>query len=43
MLGGFFVIEVPDLETAIEWAARSPSATYGSIEIRPTLPTPPAD
>lgn len=42
MLGGFFVIEVPDLDTALKWAARSPSATYGAVEIRPTLPPPPA-
>ena len=42
MLGGFFVIDVPDLDTALEWAARSPSATCGSVEVRPTLPPPPA-
>lgn len=40
MIGGFFVIEVPDLDTALEWASRSPSATCGSVEIRPTLPPP---
>jgi len=38
MLGGFFVIEVPDLDAALEWAARSPSASYGSTEVRPVLP-----
>lgn len=37
MLGGFFVIDVPDLETALEWAARSPSSSYGSTEVRPVL------
>lgn len=42
MLGGFFVIEVPDLDTALEWAARSPSSSYGSTEVRPVLPPPPA-
>jgi hypothetical protein len=42
LLGGFFVIDVPDLDTAIEWAARSPSASCGAVEIRPTLPPPPA-
>ena len=41
MLGGFFVINVPDLDTALEWAARSPSSTYGSTEVRPVLPAPP--
>jgi hypothetical protein len=37
-LGGYFVIEVPDLESALEWAARSPSASYASVEVRPVLP-----
>lgn len=37
-LGGYFVIEVPDLDTALEWAARSPSASYGAVEVRPVLP-----
>lgn len=37
-LGGYFVIEVPDLETALDWAAKSPSAIYSSVEVRPVLP-----
>ncbi len=37
-LGGYFVIEVPDLDTALAWAARAPSATYASVEVRPVLP-----
>ena len=37
-LGGVFVIDVPDLDTALEWAARSPSAVVGSVEVRPVLP-----
>jgi hypothetical protein len=41
-LGGFFVIDVPDLDAALEWAARSPSASYGSVEVRPVLPPPAA-
>jgi len=41
MLGGFFVINVPDLDAALDWAARSPSASYGAVEVRPTLPPPP--
>jgi hypothetical protein len=40
-LGGFFVIDVPDLETALMWAAKCPSATSGSVEVRPLLPPPP--
>ena len=35
-LGGTFVIEVPDLDAAIAWAERAPSAMYGDVEIRPT-------
>jgi len=42
MLGGIFVINVPDLDTALEWAARSPSSTSGSTEVRPVLPPPPS-
>lgn len=38
MLGGFFVIDVPTLDAALEWAARSPAAGYGSVEVRPVLP-----
>lgn len=37
-LGGYFVIEVPDLDAALEWAARAPSASCGSVEVRPVLP-----
>jgi len=41
-LGGYFVIEVPDLDTALAWAARSPAATSGSVEIRPVMMGPSA-
>ncbi|HEY6761269.1 MAG TPA: YciI family protein [Baekduia sp.] len=37
MLGGYYLVDLPNREAAIEWAARVPSAPYGSIEIRPTL------
>ncbi len=42
--GGYFVIDVPDLDTALDWAARAPCALTGSVEVRPVLPpmTPPA-
>jgi hypothetical protein len=39
-LGGYFVIEVPDLDTALSWAARSPNASAGATELRPVLPAP---
>jgi hypothetical protein len=35
-LGGFAVLEVPDLDAAIAWAARCPAAGYGAVEVRPT-------
>lgn len=39
-LGGYFVIDVPDLDVALEWAARAPSASSASVEVRPVLPPP---
>ncbi|MFO1036707.1 MAG: YciI family protein [Geminicoccaceae bacterium] len=36
-LGGFFVIEVPDLDSALDWAERCPGAATGAVEVRPTL------
>jgi hypothetical protein len=37
VLGGFYLIDVPDLDTALDWAARCPGAKYGSIEVRPVV------
>ena len=37
-LGGFHIIDVPDLDTALSWAARCPSASRGSVEVRPVWP-----
>ena len=34
-LGGYYLIDVPDLDAALSWAARCPSASYGTIEVRP--------
>ncbi len=39
-LGGFFIIDVPSLDAALEWAARSPAAAFGAVEVRPVLPPP---
>lgn len=38
-LGGFYLIDVPDLDHALEWAARCP-ATGGAVEVRPLLEMP---
>jgi hypothetical protein len=34
-LGGYFLIEVSDLDAAISWAARCPGASHGVVEVRP--------
>ncbi len=36
-LGGFLLITVADLDTAMEWASRCPSASTAGVEVRPTL------
>jgi hypothetical protein len=36
-LGGFYVLDVKDLDEAIEWAAKIPGAQQGSVEIRPVM------
>ena len=38
-LGGFHLIDVPDLDTALAWAARCPSASRGIVEVRPVWPS----
>jgi hypothetical protein len=35
---GFYVIDVPDLDTALDWAARVPNVRTGSVEVRPVMP-----
>jgi len=37
-LAGFFVLEVPNIEVALEWAAKSPALAKGAIEVRPVIP-----
>jgi hypothetical protein len=34
-LGGYFIIEAPDLDAALSWAERCPGAATGAIEVRP--------
>lgn len=33
-LGGYFVIEVPDLDAALAWAEKCPAVHYGNVEVR---------
>ncbi|MPZ27728.1 MAG: YciI family protein [Micromonosporaceae bacterium] len=37
VLGGYYTIDVPDLDTALDWAAKCPGAKYGSMEVRPVM------
>jgi hypothetical protein len=39
-LGGFYMIDVPDLDAALEWAARTPRLPGQVIEVRPNLVVP---
>ena len=38
-LGGFYIIDVPSLDEAIDWAKKCPAAQFGTIEVRPIWPT----
>jgi hypothetical protein len=34
-VGGYYLIEAPDLDATLSWAARCPGAGHGVIEVRP--------
>jgi hypothetical protein len=34
-LGGTFVIDVADLDAALQWAGKAPSVAWGAVEVRP--------
>lgn len=36
-LGGYYLIEVPDLDAALRYAAMIPTAAYGTVELRPVM------
>lgn len=36
-LGGYYLIDVPDLDMALKYAAMMPSAAFGTIELRPVM------
>ncbi len=36
-LGGYYVIEVPDLDAALKYAQTVPTASYGTVEVRPLM------
>jgi hypothetical protein len=37
-LGGYYLIDVPDMDAALSWAARCPGAGHGVVEVRPIWP-----
>jgi len=39
-LGGYYLIDAPDLDEAIDIAARIPGVRWGTIEIRPVMEIP---
>ncbi len=41
-LGGYYVLDVPDLDTALRYAALIPVAAFGTIEVRPLMDYNPA-
>jgi len=34
-LGGYYLLDVPDLDAALTWASRCPGASRGTVELRP--------
>ncbi len=36
-LGGYYLMDVPDLDTALKYAAMIPTAAHGTIELRPVM------
>ncbi len=41
-LGGYYIVEVPDIDAALRYAAMVPSAAFGTIEVRPLMNYDPA-
>jgi hypothetical protein len=36
-LGGYYIIDCPDLDQALQWAAQIPGAALGTVEVRPLV------
>ena len=36
-LGGFYMVDVPDLDAALEWAKKMPNIGRGTMEVRPVV------
>jgi hypothetical protein len=37
VLGGFYVLDCPDLDTVLDWAAKAPVSSAGCVEVRPVM------
>ena len=37
-LAGFIILDLPSIDAALEWAARCPGASLGTVEVRPLAP-----
>jgi len=37
VIGGYYVIDVANLDEALDWAAKIPNAHFGTIEVRPVM------
>ena len=37
LLGGYYLIDAPDLDAALDWAAKAPHIEHGSVEVRPVM------
>jgi hypothetical protein len=40
LLGGYYLIDAPDLDTALQWAGKMPNISYGTVEVRPVMEIP---
>lgn len=40
ILGGYYLIDTDNLDTALDWAAKCPLADWGSVEVRPLMELP---
>jgi hypothetical protein len=36
-IGGYYVIDVANLDEALDWAAKIPNVTFGRVEVRPVM------
>ncbi|MCD6074991.1 MAG: YciI family protein [Rhodospirillales bacterium] len=36
-LAGYYIVDVPDADAALSWAAKCPGASYGTMEVRPIV------